>query len=279
MSHLIQLRRRINVVETTIKKTMNAMRLISMSLHSRLRQNKVYLEAYRSEIKKLVALLPNFQSNQELIGDKQLIIVIGSQKGLCGTFNINLFHFFGSEEKNEKKSDIIAIGKQIADYLKNKNIELRAVYNNFSAQNYQAIAHELTQLILYNNEYSSVIVYHNVHRTFFIQKPTKTLLFPFSPEIKDGNSSDTKPEQEYIWEQPADTIIESVKELYVNVSLQELLFDSLLAEQAARFISTDTAVRNADTLLNEMKLDYNKLRQALITRELTDLTASLSNNN
>jgi F-type H+-transporting ATPase subunit gamma len=63
---------------------------------------------------------------------------------------------------------------------------------------------------------------------------------------------------------------------YLEAELQSLLYESLLAEHAARFISMDNATRNAEKLLEETKSDYNKLRQAKITKELTELTSSFS---
>lgn len=76
-------------------------------------------------------------------------------------------------------------------------------------------------------------------------------------------------------EQPAEQLARDLAQLYVEAQLHQALFQSLLAEQAARFISMDNATRNAEGLLDLSKLQYNKLRQAKITREITELVSSL----
>lgn len=275
MSLIIHLRQRINVVET-IKKTTNAMRLISMSIHSRLRQKKGSLDAYRSEIERMLTHLQHYdtiKTHQESVPARTLIILVGSQKGLCGTFNASLFHYFEKELLPlPKNTDLIVIGKQAVDYSKNHHLHPSAVYNDFSASNFIAIAHELTQTILFDSSYTNVITVSNYPKTFFIQKSEKKQIIPAPITLSENASSI---HEDYILEQPASELLDYLKKLSIKVTIQELLFESLVAEQAARFLSMNSSTINADKLITSMKLDYNKLRQASITRELTDLAGSL----
>ena len=115
-----------------------------------------------------------------------------------------------------------------------------------------------------------VTLYSNAPKTFFIQSPEKTVIYPLTYAATTNNYS-----YEYVYEQSPVELILVLEELYLRAMLQKLFFDSLLAEQSSRFISMDIATRNAENLLDVMKLDYNKLRQMMITRELADLTGSL----
>lgn len=271
MSQLIQLKQRIKVIET-IKKTTNAMRLISMSMHSRLRQKKTHVDEYLQEITHLYRMVSSKSAAiQEAKGDRTLVIMIGSQKGLCGSFNTQLIHFFQHDMPiMSKKTDIIVIGKQIVDYFRLHHIPVLQKYPEFSSLNFTGIAQQLINFIEANRSYSSVMIYSNLPRTFFIQKSRKLAVYPVEEEL----APHTVAPADYLWEQPMTDIIDTLERMYLKATIEKTLFESLFAEQAARFISMDNATRNAEDLLKTMKLDYNKLRQATITRELTDLASS-----
>ena len=254
------------------------MRLTSMSAHSRLQKKKKFLETYRNEIERLCKQLGGIpkQASDAPITDTHLVIIIGSQKGLCGAFNNRLMQFFEKSHpyKSKKIKNLVSIGKKITEYFMQRSIEPMSSYDTFNPANFVAIAHEITQLILDNPNYSHVTIYSNNPRTFFIQETTKTsLAIP-----REKNKTVIKlPEQaqEYTYEEPVSELRFHLEQMYMKVSLEELLFKSLIAEQAARFVSMDTSTHNADQLITDMQRDYNKLRQALITRELTDLAGGI----
>jgi F-type H+-transporting ATPase subunit gamma len=274
MAQLISMRQRIKTVET-IKKITHAMRLISMSTHSRLRHNKVHLENYKRAFELLwTRISPVMTESESPAGTTHLIIVAGSQKGLCGPFNSSLFKFFEREQPSiDNTHHIVAIGKHAIDYFKQENVPLFAAYNNFSVASFVSIAQAVTDLIIASPiPYASVSLYSNYQKNFFIQKPQINRIFPFKKE----KEVETVHGEEYLFEQSSEELSATIRRLMLTVTLQELLFDSLLAEQAARFLSMDTSTRNADKLLVSMKLEYNKSRQAAITRELTELAGGFS---
>ena len=110
-------------------------------------------------------------------------------------------------------------------------------------------------------------------KTFFVQKPQEAPLIPLTlkaeQELSNNQSID------YEWEQSPTSLLDELARQTILINLHYLLFESLLAEHAARFISMDNATRNAQALLEETKLQYNKLRQAKITKELTELVSSM----
>ena len=168
----------------------------------------------------------------------------------------------------------IAVGKYAIDYLTQHNKIIFASYNNFSSSNFVSIAQAITAIILHNPEfYATVTVYSNYQKSFFMQRPRKSIIYPL-PEIARPAQSQEQTE-EYLFEQSPEELGATIRQLMLTVSLEELFFDSLLAEQAARFLSMDSSTRNADKLLIEMKLEYNKKRQAAITAELTELATSI----
>jgi F-type H+-transporting ATPase subunit gamma len=282
MAQLIYMRQRIKAVET-IKKITHAMRLISMSTHSRLKHKKLQLETYKDAFQKLASLVRHALKQELETYNSQiathggdLLILVGSQKGLIGTFNTYLFKFFELEVSQEiiNQADIITIGKHATDYIKQKNKNPIAEFNDFTSLKFVTIAQEVTDIIL-NSQNSSkrVTVFSNYPKSFFVQKPQKTQLIPFNYESAEGDAAPLT-ESNFIWEQSPEELYSKIQELMIMNTLQELLFESLLTEQSARFLSMDASTRNAEELLNNMKLEYNKIRQAAITRELTELASS-----
>ncbi len=278
MAQLIIMRQRIKAVET-IKKITHAMRLISMSSHSRLRHKKVHLENYKNAFQALWSrvadkMTPSAHHATTNNPAHQLVILATSQKGLCGTFNSSLFKFLDHENVQEPNTQYIAVGKYAIDYLTQHNKTILASYNNFSSSNFVTIAQAITNIIVQNPEfYASVTIFSNFQKSFFIQRPRKTVIYPLPEAAVPVQSQEQA--SEYLFEQSPEELSTTIRQLMLTVSLEELLFDSLLAEQAARFLSMDSSTRNADKLLISMKLEYNKKRQSAITAELTELATSI----
>ena len=284
MSLLIQLRQRIKAIET-IKKITHAMRLISMSARSRLKSKEEPLRTYIKTSHDLLARLQVYApdwGNPILhpaadLPEKPLIILIGSQRGLCGNFNTTLFHYFENLHSlwpQESKINLIAVGKKAVNYATaNSRFSLLQEYNELNARTTATIAHEITEYIFSQSPvFTRVEVISNELKTFFVQKPHTNQLIPFEAAMQPKSSPE---KDQYVWDQPPAQLLDQLARSTIESELHYLLFESLLAEHAARFISMDNATRNAQSLLEETQLQYNKLRQAKITKELTELVSSM----
>jgi F-type H+-transporting ATPase subunit gamma len=283
MSKLIQLRQRIKVIDT-IQKITHAMRLISMSIHTHLKRKEGAVIEYVQNLDSLFAQLqlhaPQWTNSiiypQKNGEQKTLVILIGSQKGLCGSFNLNLFklcdHCMKDVPAFQGRDEFIGVGKKAADFLKNTNLKpILKTFDKFSPQRLFPISQEIAHLIMNATPaYDNVIILSNEFKTFFNQKPTAYTLIPFdqqSPSAPDAHN-------DIVWEQTPESLLNDLVHQHLEAKIYFKLFESLLAEHAARFISMDTATQNADGLLDAAKLQYNKLRQAKITKELTELSSS-----
>ena len=280
MSLLIQMRQRLKAIET-IKKITQAMRLISMSTHTKLKNKKDIIDNYSDEIIKLFSKIKKFDKTwqnpflnpQDTTKGKILIILIGSQKGLCGNFNTNLFYLFEKNLRELKKQDIeiISIGKKASEYLKIKKIKTKTNFDEFTPKKIISIANSINDIIINTDlPYRGVVCYSSFSKSFFIQKQKKSVIIPLTIE---ENNVDIKYSEELLWEQKPQEILDFLSKLNLNITLQKILIQSLIAEQAARFIAMDNSTRNAESLLESSYLSYNKARQAKITKELTDLSA------
>jgi F-type H+-transporting ATPase subunit gamma len=272
MAQLIHLRQRIKAIET-IKKITHAMRLISMSTHTQLKHRASYVNSYTQNMnnlfKQIYSLKEEKSSTISKTKKSTLVIIIGSQKGLCGNFNFYIAQHLFEHLKNNS-ADLIVVGKKIFELAQHSSHTILQTFNAFSIRNLLEISHHITDYILtHEHEYSEVILAHNLPKTFFLQKPTLKTIFPLKDDIQSNQDLD-----DYEWEQDKHQLFDILLRQYVESQVYNALFESLLAEQAARFISMDSSTRNAKKLLEVTKLQYNKLRQAIITKELTELSSS-----
>lgn len=288
MSLVMLLRQRIKTVET-IRKTTHAMRLTSMSTHALLNKKMHNLETYRRELERVLKLVKrDIVQKTDLISlpEKELLVVVGSQKGLCGAFNTRLCKYFIQQNPkstaNQKDTrPVVAVGKKMSENLRDEYTLLYA-FDRFDPTNFFVITNELYQHIVGPAGYTKVTIYSSYPQSFFVQRPMATTidvpkrLDPESPAQKSVNTCDPiETKSGYQYDEPADSIFQQLENLYLKIHLEEILFESLIAEHAARFISMDASTTNAEKILDGMRRDYNKIRQASITRELMDLMSGL----
>jgi F-type H+-transporting ATPase subunit gamma len=273
MTQLIHIRQRIKAIETT-KKITHAMRLISMSTHAQLKHRAHFVARYthamRSSYRQIWHIAKEkIQPPQALLKQKKhLIFIVGSQKGLCGNFNVYLL--YSLKEFHHEAADLIVIGKKILEYAQHQEHTILRSYSDLSLRTLFQYAQELTTITLeYLDQYEYVSILSNIPKTFFLQKPQLQTLMPLPPLDNEVPSR-----IEYYWQQDQEEVYSMMLRAYLQASFYQALFESLLAEQAARFISMDAATRNAKKLLEATKLQYNKFRQSIITKELTELSGN-----
>jgi F-type H+-transporting ATPase subunit gamma len=292
MSHLMILNKQIQSIKKT-KKITHAMRLIAMSLYAKLDKKSSVADKYRT---KYLFLLKQFSKNDQLLINpflpaddpfdrRPVIILISSMKGLCGSFNNNIFEYYeqNSEISAYQTPVFVSIGRRAIEYFE-KNVqakgqgELLASYEMLSDVNIEAvvqdIAHKCMQL---TPKYSSILLYYNRFENFFVQKPCHTyVIAPQALEDRknaensesDQISSENEFAVDYIWEQKPEYILEILLQSFFQTALTPLLYNGLVAEQASRFLAMESATSNAERYIETLELSYNKLRQESITREL-----------
>lgn len=280
MALLIQMRQRIKAIES-IKKITHAMRLVAMSGHSKLKNKEKLVNSYNQKAKNLFDTLyelapihtGNLFATTHTESSRTLVVLVGSQKGLCGNFNTALFSLIEKQFSSRSDVDFIAVGKRSAEYLKEHYDSTRIIadFSTFTLSNIKQSTGQLTRLVTdVYKDYADVQMYSNKLITFFVQQPVVTPVLPFAHQQHDLSVTNY---DEYVWEQVPQELLHTAAHLHLESEIYSLLFQSLLAEQAARFLSMDSSTRNAENLLELTKLQYNKLRQAKITKEITELAS------
>jgi F-type H+-transporting ATPase subunit gamma len=281
MSQLIQMRRRIKAIET-IKKITSAMRLISRSFHTRMHKRQDALGEYHDALCNIFAELravhPEWQPARffpsKKLQKKELIIIIGSQKGLCGNFNTNLFYWIDNhrQELAAPNQHIIVMGKRVDEHLQKRTIATVKSYAELKPKALDEVTENLLHYMFEEgHNYTKVSILYNKSKTFFSHEQKLEQVIPF---IGYSGQASEQLSDDYRWEHSSNVVLNMLAQDFLKVTVRTALFDSLLGEQAARFISMDNATRNANKFLDSMQLQYNKARQAKITKELTELAGA-----
>lgn len=288
MSQLTPLKRQIRSIKTT-KKLTHAMRLISMSLYSKLEKQQKPLEYHKNQLQQF--FVKYFRRHTEcenqiffpkdILNVTPLIIIISSSKGFCGSLNGNLFRYlersFFIEE--HQTPTFITIGQKATTLVEEKKFgPIIQKHHDLNSNNFSIIADNITNIILNNSTYfSSATFYSTILKNFFTQTPKKNTIVPLqnitNPSISNNNIDNNS--EEPIWEQNKYEIANFLTLRYLNTSIQHILFQALISEYSARFIGMDNATTNAESYLEKLALQFNKLRQGLITKEVSELSASL----
>ncbi|MBT4594407.1 F0F1 ATP synthase subunit gamma [bacterium] len=309
MSQLAQIRRSIKSIKTT-KKITHAMRLVSMSLYSRLEGTQRGYDELRSYVRtlisRLIATSPEWTDEilipQARFDSTPLIIFISTTKGLCGTFHNILARYFENKCPINKKSFIhqggqdpffITIGTRGTDFINKKIVEwnrgkIIKSYSEVTPSHTAKISSDIVEAI-YSAEkiFSSVTIYSNRFVNFFSHPPSITEVLPLTttmeehkPQVGKRSKFKKTPKeidvtQEFVWEQEKDTTLRTIARQYVRIIVEEAIISSITAEHSARFSSMDGATQNATKMIDQLSIKANKMRQALITKEVAELSSNL----
>jgi F-type H+-transporting ATPase subunit gamma len=280
MSQLIHMRQRIKAIGT-IKKITSAMRLISRSFHTRMYREQVNYKEYQEALSRIfksvliqapAELTPTF-SSEEACPTQELLIIIGSQKGLCGSFNAPVFYWIDTHKKDlvSGRYRIIAMGKRVTEHLKKIGVHTLETLPELKLTTINSLTQDLFKLITHQKPGTRVSTLSCFSKTLFSQECKEQVLMPFTLPQADNT---THSSFDYVWSHDPEQIINTLVTMHITEKLRTTLFSSLLAEHNARFTAMDNATRNAENFLDTMKLQFNKMRQAKITKELAELAGA-----
>jgi F-type H+-transporting ATPase subunit gamma len=302
VAQLVKLKQKIKSIKIT-KKISHAIRLVSMAQYGKLEKKNLPLKYHLKNIIQFFMQATNGYEkwqNQilfpnDLLDRNPLFIIIATSKGFCGGLNSNLFRYFDKYffVDKQQKPLFITIGSRATKFIKEKSIgKIIHSYNELNTNNYENIATDLVNKIVGNQyQQTSITFYSNNLKSIFMQQPKKTILVPLQIDslyvdnkwLIDTEENGSNPSQnkqskidhyDLIWEQDKQKTLNYFTELYLKSIFTSILFQGIFSEHAARFVSMDNSTINADKLLEQLILQYNKNRQDLITMEVSELSAS-----
>ncbi len=291
MATLRDIRTRIKGVKNTAKIT-SAMKMVSAAKLKRsqtaIEQARPYFENLDLILSNLTATLGSDYTNPLLRQSQEikniLLIVVTSDRGLCGSFNSNLLkeavnyidNVFSKDYPNAKVN-IIAIGKKSLSFFKKKHYtvikEFSGIFNDLNFSNAQEIVESFSSDFI-SEKYDKVFCIGNEFINVMRQVPKLRTVLPIdsSETITIGKSKHKDNTNiDYIFEPDKTAILDVLLPKLVNIKIWRALLESNAAEQAARRFAMDNATRNANELILMLELQYNKARQAAITTEMLEI--------
>lgn len=286
MASLKEVKIRINSVSSTRKIT-SAMKLVASS---KLHKAQSAIESMRPYQSKLDNILSRFvaELNGEISSSytakrkvsKAVIVAISSNSSLCGAFNSNIIkrtsQVVESLQKEGVEVEVVPIGVKIAEKLKRMGI-------NFESNNSKLLDHtkysEVAQVAeslmsrYEQKEIDKVIFVYNHFKNTATQIVTEENFLPIDFNVNNA-AEKNELALDYIIEPSKESLVESLIPKVLCLKLYTAVLDSLASEHSARVVAMQTATDNADQLLHELTLMYNKTRQAAITSELLDIVGA-----
>ena len=288
MANLKELRDRINSVQST-KKITSAMKLVA---GARLKKAQTEAESSRPYVDRMQTIIDNVTSNvnmdnaPEIIRGKEnnkthLIVLMTSDRGLCGGFNTAITKLAKNKIKNllnsNKTVKVFCVGKKGDDHLKREFNEMIIDSTPISAQ--KRIDYEFAEkisnkiLLMYENEEFDVAhIVFSLFKSAIKQEAQLKQIIPVVEEINNNSKKDEKKDEAiYDYEPEEEEVLKNLVPQNLAIQIFSGLLENAAGEQGARMTAMDNATRNAGELIDDLTLNYNRSRQAQITKELIEV--------
>lgn len=293
MANLQDIRRRIKSVQNTAQIT-KAMQMVAAAKMKKAQDQAIAGRAYAD---RLNAVLTNLKSNMEGLahpylevkeGGKHLILVISTDKGLCGAINTNVLKKVRAELPHD--GDFVTVGKKLREQIAKAQQNLIAdfpVEDPVPFEEVKIISKLLVDKFT-SGEYKTVSVAFTNFISTLVQEPYISQLLPIDPSmlaekrdyegVGKGVVKETDhsiEEKEYTFEPNPATVLNSLLPQYINFQVYQMIVEARASEHSARMVAMKSATDNANNLVSDLKVEYNKLRQAAITQEILEISTAM----
>ena len=280
MANLKDIRNRIKSVKS-IQQVTGAMKMVAAAKMRRAQENMEKSRPYSSRLAELLnmlipeidrSLMPELNVREV---KKTLFVVVTADRGMAGAFNTNILReaHKAIDKAGQKNSEIICIGKKSVGYFKNRNYPIAVEYIDFWNDLGYSDAMKIGDEIIFryiNGEVDQVQVVYNRFVNVAHQEIKNETFLPMSydPEAKD---SDYNPER--LFEPSKEAVVKTIIPRYLNTQMWQFLLESNASEQAARMLAMENATSNANDMIKDLKLQFNKARQTSITTEMLEIVS------
>jgi F-type H+-transporting ATPase subunit gamma len=274
------IRRRIASVRSTEQIT-RAMKLISAARLRRAQEALLSARPYHEALKRVadsvLRMAPEVIAPAEDAASRILIIVVASDRGLAGGYNVNLLRLAEEEARRRRsrglEGEFFAIGRKALDHLRRTQQPLAGErINNLPRLATVGLAREIGQLVLARWRSGAICeagLVYNVFRSALSQRPTYEKVLPI--EAPGTNGAAPPPASDYLVEPSPAELVPAVLRSYVDAAILHALLEAEASEHGARMTAMDAATNNAVEMIERLTLEMNRARQAAITKELMDI--------
>ena len=284
MGNLKEIRARINSTVNT-KKITSAMKLVSAAKLRRAQNNITNMRPYALKMLQMIAdvAATNKVSHPLLeVRDNPkscLLVIISSDRGLCGGFNAQINKasqsFLDENKEKYEKLDIIFVGRRAADFFKVRGVEGKETILNLAKDISYDFASDIADRLMNSfkdGEYDEVKFIYNEFKSAIAQDVVSEKVFPIDLE-KQSFSEDSDFAKDIIFEPGPEELIDTLLRKHFMTQVYRVLSESIASEHGARMNAMENATKNAQGMIQSLTLTYNKVRQAAITTELIEITS------
>ncbi len=286
MASLKAIRRRIASVAST-QKTTRAMKLVSSAKLRRAREARERARPYVTAAVEMAGSVPKalfepFALHAEARA-RALLVVVSSDRGLCGAYNANLMRAVEEKERELRARGLeplfFAVGRRALDHLRRARATILDQRVNLAPRAAKAeLARELAARVLKQYEGGEIRqagIAYNVFRSMFSQQPVYRMLMPAEAPQPEQAQADARGSTEpyFLLEPAPPELAPVVVRFYLEAEIFAALLDAETGEHAARMMAMDAATNNAGEMIERLTLEMNRVRQGTITRELMDIVS------
>ncbi len=287
MANLKAIRIRISSVKST-KQITSAMKMVSAAKLRKAQDKIVRLRPYVNKLQEILSDLTQSLAESEVENvygrvsppEKILVVVITSNRGLCGAFNSNVIKEARRvvsekylDQFNKGNLVFLAIGKKGYDYLRKQKLkmlpECNALLNDLTFDNVAVVAEDIMKRFV-KGEYDRVEIIYNHFKNAAVQILTEEKFLPVESLPSGGKT--TVP-ADYIYEPTEEEIVKELIPKSLKIQFYKAVLDSFVAEHGARMTAMHKATDNATSMIRELTLHYNKARQAAITNQILEVVS------
>ncbi|MFL2629214.1 MAG: ATP synthase F1 subunit gamma [Flavobacteriaceae bacterium] len=278
MANLKEIRNRIGSVSSTMQIT-SAMKMVSAAKLKKAQDSIIAMRPYSIKLTELIQSLTSSKilESENIMSVKRaiknvLIVVITSNRGLCGAFNSNIIKevkFLIKDRLKGNKVSLITIGKKGTDFFSKEKIILSnhdEIYDDLNYKNVSKIAQNIIDSFS-EGSFDKVILVYNQFKNAATQIVKTEGFLPLEKEISEQNSGI----KNYIYEPSEELVLNELIPKSLKIQLLKAIKDSFASEHGARMTAMHKATDNATELRDQLKLSYNKARQAAITNEILEI--------
>lgn len=293
MTGVRDIRLRIKSIKDTRQIT-NAMRLISASKLRKARKQLENATPYYERVKNTMTDIladqpsvesPYFEDNGKDMDAKRGIVLITGDKGLAGGYNHNIIKLAEMLAENEPNHSLYIVGYMGREYLEKRHYNINKNFE-FSMNNPTAyLARDITDIIIEDfltKKIDEVYIVYTYMVSALIHEPKVLKLLPLEEmALRQGlgldvKANESKEKRIFEYEPSAEEVFKMLVPKYVKGIMYGLLIEAFTCEQSARMSAMENATSNADKMLEELRMKYNRTRQALITSEINDITSGMN---
>jgi F-type H+-transporting ATPase subunit gamma len=274
MPNAQDIRRRIKSVKS-IEQITKAMKMVAAARLRKAQERAIASRPYTEKIREVLSSVASNASDatHPLLEVRDIknsgYLILSADKGLAGAYSSNVFKEVLPQIRGKEHVGLVTVGRKARDYFRRRAYQVDSEYTGFSERpTYQHavnIAHALAESFK-SGQYDEIYLVYTKFYSPLNQKPITQKLLPISDAAQEGQDR-----QDYIFEPSAAEVLDLLLPKYLETAIYGALLQAAASELGSRMTAMGSATENAEELISKLVLNYNKVRQATITREISEI--------